>query len=56
MDLPGSPEKYYANANTSLTIAKIATYVSETLLADILLVKPTDYYSSLRSYCVITGV
>ena len=56
MYLPGSPEKYYANANTALTIAKIATYVSETLLSDTLLVKPTDCYLSLRSYSIITGV
>ncbi|KIM90158.1 hypothetical protein PILCRDRAFT_811884, partial [Piloderma croceum F 1598] len=38
MDLPGSPEKYYAKGNTVLTITKMATYVSETLLSDTLLV------------------
>jgi hypothetical protein len=40
MYLPGSPaEKYYANVDTALVMAKNASYVSTTLLADALLVK-----------------
>jgi hypothetical protein len=40
-DVPGSPEKYYAIVNTALDRTKTATYCSETLLADTLLV---NYY------------
>jgi len=56
MDLPGSPEKYYANVNTALTMTKNASFISESLLVDILLVKLPILYAALRSYHVITGV
>jgi hypothetical protein len=56
MDLPGSPEEYYANVNTTFTMTKIALYASTTLLSDILLVKLSVYCSSMRSNGVVTGV
>jgi hypothetical protein len=56
MDIPGSPDKYYANVNTALNMTKNSLYVTETLLSDALLVKLSVYHSLLCSYCVITGV
>lgn len=48
MDVPGSPEAYYANVNTSLNIAKTASYVSVTLLTDALLVSSNFIQLLLR--------
>ncbi|KIM90157.1 hypothetical protein PILCRDRAFT_173807 [Piloderma croceum F 1598] len=52
MDVPGSPEKYYAIVNTALDRTKTSTYVSETLLADTLLVYRT-YIVWGRKYWVV---
>lgn len=39
MNVAGAAELYYANVDTSLTMTKNASYVSATLLADLLLVR-----------------
>lgn len=56
MDVPGSPEKYYAIVNTALDRTKIATYVSETLLADTLLVNNSFIYHARTKLLHPTGV
>ncbi|KIM90159.1 hypothetical protein PILCRDRAFT_811885 [Piloderma croceum F 1598] len=53
MDLPGSPEEYYANVNTTFTMTKIALYASTTLLSDILLVYRTYIIWGRKFWVVI---
>ena len=57
MDVPGSPEKYYAIVNTALDRTKTSTYVSETLLADTLLVNNSFiYHARTIELSHLTGV
>lgn len=37
MDIPGSPDRYYDNINTSLNLSKNSFYIADTLLSDALL-------------------
>jgi len=55
MDIPGSPDRYYANINTALNLSKNSFYIADTLLSDALLVK-LPFWFHCYTHCTIAGV